>query len=407
MAKLNTQSRFYPWICWGVAAVVYFFQYGLLILPTAMVHQLSDGLQLDANQLGILSSAFFYTYVLIQIPVGLLFDRYGTRRLLFFAATLLAAGSIMLALAPNFWWGFWARLLMGFGAGFTFVGAVYLGKTWFPMTMFTFIVGLTEAMSGFGEISLPALFAVLKKIQHWRIVLVEIGVIIFLLAIMILIFVRDQAEVSKVKSASRLWVDLRRVIKIPQVWWLALFSGFAFTHFTVLADLWAVTFIRMEHQISTFQAILENSFVILGFTLGCLFIGYVAKVHSERLIVLVSAIVILLLGVTIMYGRWHFMGLIIMKFILGCATASSILPFNMVKRYVPSASYGVASGLINMFFSGIGVLIMPIVSFIFEYTNYYINLAVIPVVASSFMSVVVAVVIFRLCPPGAQVAEIH
>jgi sugar phosphate permease len=72
---------FHPmkWVLWGLAAFFYFFEYFLRVAPSVMVPQLMETFSVDATAIGTLSAFYFYIYAPMQIPVGVLTDRYGAR----------------------------------------------------------------------------------------------------------------------------------------------------------------------------------------------------------------------------------------------------------------------------------------------------------------------------------------
>ncbi|MCW5752751.1 MAG: MFS transporter, partial [Alphaproteobacteria bacterium] len=90
-----------PWAAWALGSL--FFCYGFFhrVSPSVMVEDLMRDFAVGGAILGNLSAFYFYAYASLQIPVGLLLDRHGPRRLLTGAALLCAAGSLVFALAPG------------------------------------------------------------------------------------------------------------------------------------------------------------------------------------------------------------------------------------------------------------------------------------------------------------------
>ena len=152
----------YPWFCWLIVALLYLFQYGLLVIPSVFSEELRHAMGINRMGVGILYSAFLYTYVFMQIPVEIIFDRFRSRNVLFLASIILVLGCLIFTMSHNIWFAGIGRMVMGFGGAFAFIGALYLGRNWFPIVMFPLIVGLTEAMSGLSEIGLMPLLAFLK-----------------------------------------------------------------------------------------------------------------------------------------------------------------------------------------------------------------------------------------------------
>ena len=107
---------------WGLAAVFYLYELMLLVSPSVMVDDLSLTFRTSAEQLGSLAAFYYYAYALMQIPVGLLMDRYGPRLLLTIAAMLCAFGSVTFGHAHSLEMAEWGRFTMGIGGSFAVVG---------------------------------------------------------------------------------------------------------------------------------------------------------------------------------------------------------------------------------------------------------------------------------------------
>ncbi len=96
--------------------------------------------------LGGLSAVYFYAYAAVQIPVGVLLDRFGARRLLIVGTLLAAAGSALFALAPGLALALAGRALVGAAVGFAFIATLKIVTLWFPPQRFGRMAGWTLAV---------------------------------------------------------------------------------------------------------------------------------------------------------------------------------------------------------------------------------------------------------------------
>ncbi len=386
----RTENPNYPWTCWFLAAMVYFIQYGLLVFPSAITTEIQHSLGIGPIELGIFSSAFLLTFVCFQVPVGLMFDHFGSRNLLFYSTLIMALGCVMLGLSQTFFWGIVSRLLMGLGGSFSFVGAIYLGRTWFPIAVFPIIVGLTEAISGLGEVGFPALFAALIHIQDWRIIILEVGIITLIIAFLIYIHVRDKKSIAK-KHDVNVWRDLIRTLKNKNLWLLGLFTGFAYAHFMVMTDMWGVAFLKHRYNITNLGAIFENSLAILGFTVGCALIAYAIRFISSRRLMLICIVGEMTCHVILTFYLVNIYVESILLFTVGLLTSVVVLSYDLAEKIVPSTSYGVAAGFVTMFLAGVGMLIVPLVGYLANHLQLQIYLASSPVVFFGAIGIIIAV----------------
>lgn len=389
---LKNKTTFYPWICWFLAAVFYFFQYGLLAIPSVLSADFQTSLLINTTELSILYSAFLYTYVFMQVPVGLMFDRYRSRNILFIATLLLALGCLLLAVSHTLWVGILARMVMGVGGSFAFVGALYLGRTWFSVLIFPLIVGMTESMSGLSEVGLLPFIAYLNKLQHWRIIHVEFGMVVILLATLIFFTVSDKRkERVKVRTFS-VKGELKLILRSPVVWLLSIFSGCTFVFVMSIANMWGAPLLAAYYHIPIWKAAIESGMVMLGYTVGCFGIGWIARYVSDRLLILIFATIQFVTMMVFWYFEFDLTAAGVLLFIIGLSSASIPIVFDYLKKIVPISSYGVSCGFLNMFFGGFGILLSPVVGYIFE-TTKNVYLSFVPALVCSFFALVVAVIL--------------
>jgi len=281
---------------------------------------------------------------------------------------------------------------MGVGGSFAFVGALYLGRTWFSVLIFPMIVGLTEAMAGLSQVGLLPLIAYLDKLQHWRIIHVEFGIAVIVLATLIFFTVSDKRKEKVKKRNFSVRGELKLILGSPVVWLLSLFCGFTFVFITAIANMWGAPLLAVFYHIPIWRAAVETGMVMLGFTVGCVGIGWVARYVSERLLILVCAILQFVSMMVFWYFEFNLTVAGILLFIIGMATVSLIVIFDVLKKIVPVSSYGVSCGFLNMFFGGFGILISPVIGYIFEVTQD-VYLSFVPALVCSFFALVLAVIL--------------
>ena len=110
------------WSVWGLGAGLYLVGFYQRVAPAVMTRELSADFGLSATALGNLSAFYFFSYVAMQVPTGILADRWGPRRLLTAGALAAAAGTLLFALAPGLALAGAGRLLVGGCVAGAFVG---------------------------------------------------------------------------------------------------------------------------------------------------------------------------------------------------------------------------------------------------------------------------------------------
>ncbi|MDA0911486.1 MAG: MFS transporter, partial [Proteobacteria bacterium] len=104
-----------------LAALFLFFEMALQVSPGIMTENLMISLHIDIFWLGVTSGAYFITYTLMQIPAGLIYDRFSARNVIMLPLLICVIGGFLFGLAPNFYLAACARIFMGFGSAFAFI----------------------------------------------------------------------------------------------------------------------------------------------------------------------------------------------------------------------------------------------------------------------------------------------
>ena len=105
-----------------LAAMFYMYEYTLQVSPAVMTNELMRDLGLNAASLGTMAAFYYYSYTPMQLPAGLLFDRFGPRRLITLAILVCALGAFLFGITPNAFMASFGRSLMGIAPSFSFIG---------------------------------------------------------------------------------------------------------------------------------------------------------------------------------------------------------------------------------------------------------------------------------------------
>jgi len=139
-----------PWIIVLLAAAFYFSQYVLRVLPSVIKEDLMATFTISAATLGVLGSLFYYPYVAMQMPIGIIVDKFGSRVVASITIAFCALSSIILANANSVEFLYLSRFLLGLCAAASFVCSIKLATNWFPPHMLGMVVGLIQALGMFG-----------------------------------------------------------------------------------------------------------------------------------------------------------------------------------------------------------------------------------------------------------------
>ena len=142
MKNKTYPPQYLSWIVWGLGAAFYLSGFFQRVAPAVMTDLLMADFQIGAAALGNLSAFYFYSYVAMQIPTGILADSWGPRKLLTAGSLVASLGAFLFALAPTIFLAGLGRLLIGAAVGVAWVAMLKLSAHWIAPNRFAMTSGL-------------------------------------------------------------------------------------------------------------------------------------------------------------------------------------------------------------------------------------------------------------------------
>ena len=268
------------WVVWGVAAIFVLYQFVLQTSPGIFVRQLEHQFDVGAGTVGALSASFFYTYLIMQIPGGILVDRLGPRKVLGVAVPLAAVASFLFSHADSLFEAELARLLMGIAAGPAVAAALVLGATWFPPARFALIAGMTEMLGMVGGGVNDVFLARWVANTGWRDTMFGLAFFGIALTLLTWIFIRNRPSWAPPASSRPAEIGTLRgladVFKSRQVWLASVFGGLTFAVISVFASLWCIPYIRQVCPVDGPEAAVAASTLFWGAAIGAPALGWIS-----------------------------------------------------------------------------------------------------------------------------------
>lgn len=367
----NKRNYFYlAWLIWIIAALYYSYEFFLRISPTVMVTDLMQAFSVNAATLGILSACYYYAYASMQIPVGMLLDRFGIRRLLTVAALLVACGCFAFAHTTQLWVAEMARILMGIGSAFAFISCVKLARAWFSHTWLAVVIGLTNTLGVMGAMFGGAPLAHFVGTVGWRETFWIAGFIGLGLALCIVLIVRNtpRATDNAKISLHSFWQDLKLVLSRPNNWRVGIFAGLMVAPISAFTELWSVPFLMQAHHLTRVAAGLLSTVMFIGIACGGPFHGWLSGRLKSRLPVLRGGAIgaLVCLALILYVPLTSEIILVSLLFLFGFCTSSMLLCFAINSENNPLWATGVAVGFTNMLVMAGGALFQPLVGYFLD-----------------------------------------
>lgn len=375
---LVTPNQYTACVIFLLSASFYLYEFILQVAPSVMADAMMKTFHVGAAGFGVVSAFYFYAYAPMQLPAGLLFDRYGPRKLMTAALLLCALGSFFFASTDQLLTAALGRLLIGIGSAFSFIGVLVLLSRWFKASQFAILAGIAQSMSSigamFGEVPLAALI----QQVGWRNASFILSLLGLILALLMWLIIQDSPDKTVVQLPKRYiseeWYRLLNVCKKSYTWITGLYACTIWTPIAVFAALWGVPYLQQKYHISVITASGLCSMIWLGVGVGSPFLGWLSDKLSRRrtalalssLCGLIATVLLLYLPnlpLHVMYG---------VLFLLGFGAGGQTVSFAVVKDNNPGDLVGSASGFNNLAVLIGGAVFQPLVGvFLYRSKDWY------------------------------------
>lgn len=357
-----------------IGAFFYCYEFILRILPGVLQDELRMAFgNLSATAFGQIAALYYFAYSPMQLPVGILMDRFGPRYLLTLACLCCTLGSFLFGAHWLFLTGL-GRLLVGFGSAFAFVGVLSAAVNWLPKQYFSLVAGLmtTLGMLGlvYGEIQITHLanFLGLQAVLSMTVIM---GLV---LSIFIFIIVRD-APIEKTPHTmpfKAFFQQVFQVLKSKQIWIIALIGTFLYTSLSVFGELWGKAFLETAFHLNKLEAAKTMSMLFLGWAVGAPLSGYLSDRTGRRMLPLLIGAMGSLATISLILLDWNlsYSSLNLTIFLYGVFSATEIIVFIMAKEYSPTQELsGTIFAVTNMIVSFGGVIYQPLVGKLLDWSS--------------------------------------
>jgi len=368
------------WIIWGFGALFYLMGFFQRVAPAVMTAELMREFNISAAALGNLSAFYYYSYVAMQIPTGILADIWGPRRLLSTGALVAASGILLFAVAPNIWWANCGRFLIGGSVAVAYVGTLKLAGDWFPPKYFAMISGVALLFGLVGAVSAGTPLRLLIVAFGWRLTMLASAGVMFAICAGIWCIVRDHpgqkgyagftqpGRAAGANSRRQIISGIREVLRYPNVRLLFVIGGGMVGCVLTFGGLWGVPYLTAHQGLTTPQAAALNSTLLVAWGLGGPIFGGLSDRIGRRKPLFIAGFSLTVTGWSLILFLPHIPAavLTILLLLTGFASGSVIISFAFARESVPAHLAGTVIGLINMGFMLGPTLLQPAVGWMLD-----------------------------------------
>ena len=363
---MTAEARPYRWAILGVCVLAFMQTHVQRVGFAPLIPTFIADMGLGYAAAGTIMASYFWTYALMQVPVGVLTDRLGARRVMLACMGVMAVGALAFAVAHTLTQSLLARCLVGAGAAATWLPGLRLIHEWFPLRERGLATGLFSSGGGIGATAALLLLPVLAEHLGWRrgYALLAVPVLITMVAVWALVGaaprVRDAGAVAGAPGGFA--ASMRAVLAMPVLWPFNLYVLFSYGGYFALLT-WLPTFLVKSEGLGQAGAGLVTALVTGGTIVSWPLAGAISDRFGRRKpIFLVSqamSVVVCLVFAWVVPGRGAGVAAVAAA-LTGLLLGGLITPFVMVTELVPPRLMGTASGVVNLF-CFVGGLVVPVV----------------------------------------------
>ena len=266
----------FPFTC------AYFLSYLLRAVNAVIAPDLVAEFALSAAELGFLTSAYLVAFSLFQLPLGILLDRYGPRRVQAAMLLIAAAGCGLFALAPNFATLAFARGLIGLGFAGGLMATFKATSLWIPAERRSLANSWVMVIGAGGLLFATAPTELLANAIGWRAGFALFAALILLGALYIHLVVPRTHEGGVAPSFSTQLGELWRILKLPVFWRVAPLLSLTAGAQIAIQTLWAGPWFRDVMGLTREEGARYLTYMALAFMVGILSVGIVTDRLTRR-----------------------------------------------------------------------------------------------------------------------------
>ncbi|KTD22991.1 major facilitator superfamily (MFS) transporter [Legionella lansingensis] len=355
-------TRTAAWGIWVIASLFYAYQYILRVMPNIMLDNFIQQFHIDTAVFGQFSGVYYIGYSLMHLPIGIMLDRFGPRKVMTTCILLTVLGLLPIIFAEHWVYPLVGRVLIGVGSSAAILGTFKIIRMGFKeqyftrMLSFSVTIGLIGAIYGGGPVSY------LCTIWDYKVVVEILAFFGISLAVITYFIVPD---IQKANHRTTIVADIKQVITNRQILVLCFLAGLMVGPLEGFADVWGSAFIMQVYGFDKGLASYLPSMIFIGMCFGAPVLSYVAEKTGNYLGVIIGAGLFMMLIFMALIS--HALTATTMTFgfiIVGVCSAYQILAIYKASTYVPEHVAGITTAVANMIIMSFGYAFHTIIGLI-------------------------------------------
>ena len=362
-----------------LAAVFYCYEYLLRVAPSVMNAELMQHYQINDFQLGSLTAYYYYIDAPMQLPVGLLVDRYGPKRLMIGACLSCAVGAYLFVCSDILLVAKLGRFLVGLGSAFAFVGVLKLATMYLPKNHFAVVSGTTMALGQLGAMMGDVLLTVMISYDGWQQASIHAAMFGLLLTFALAVtfrfsnkFVSEEHGIAAdAPSTSEVIKSFCELTRNRELWKTSLMGCLLWVPIVVFAEYLGIDYLKSAYGMSSEQAAMANAMIFIGMASGGPLVTSLSNTLQSRLLPIKvgSVISTVCMSLVLYFTNMPVVLLFLCLYLTGLSTSTQVIVFPMAEEIATKKSAGTAMALTNMMVMISGIIFQPLTGYLLNITD--------------------------------------
>jgi predicted MFS family arabinose efflux permease len=362
--------------------------------PSLIIPQLIQQYHTNALGIGAFASAFYLGYVLLQIPGGIILERYSLRSVLVISILLCTISFIIFIYASNFIFGLLLRGFIGATSALSFISVLYIARVYLPLRYFSLISGVTIAAGTLAASLVQIISSITMNYFGWRTVFTFFSLWGIIVAMLLFL---PRLNISKPKHLTRfntqeLLQQLLILLRNKKIILNGFVGGLFYLPTSIFAAVWGISFLQSDYAFTRTKASTGIMLLFAGWAVGSPIVGFICGyIHKQYLIIVVSAILAAGISSIILYEpsftrSWIYCAL----FLFGLFSSAQTAVWKIFDSHCPSGVTGIGIAVTNMTIMLAGSIFQLFVGWLltapatnnklFLPVNFQLGLSVIPII---------------------------
>ncbi len=366
----SLKNKLRPWFVCFSASLLFFYEFIQGNMFASIADDIMRDFHIQANDMTILSSAYYLANVIFLFAAGLLLDRFSAKKILLAAMALCIASTLWLAQTEAFTVALVCRLTIGVGSAFCFLGPVRIASNWFPPKKMALVTGaiVTVAMSG-GLIAQYPLMSLVHLIG-WRAALFQVSLAGLVMWFVMLVGIQDSPQpVAAVRAHPlNLWTVTKQAYLNQETLFAGFYASLMNMAVAIFGAVMGQLYLIQRLHVTQDVAAVVNGLLFLGAMVGGPLIGWWSDRLGSRLKPMrVGALLSLLLMLAVLYAPVAPWGMGILFFLMGLTTSSQVISYPLVAEKSEPGVIASSISLVSILLQGGYIVYQNLFSMVLVY----------------------------------------